>query len=458
MNYFESIAYIESLSPTLERPSLTRIEAFVRAHDNLHRQSKAFHIGGTNGKGSTAAIVDCLLRRCRYRVGRFTGPHLLRWNERFHVDGTPISDEDFARIATTARKMSEQFGADRPDLGPLTWFEFLTAMAFLFFAERNVEIAVFEVGLGGRFDATNVLQDVLCSAVTSIDLDHTHILGNTVREIAFEKSGIFKHDVPAVTAATGEALDELRERAQMAGAPFYTCALPNELAGTASSGTMSDETWSLLKKEFSSCVSSLSLLGDHQKLNALVGVSALYLGATRDEELRQRVAQQLLSESGLRKAFANVYWPGRFQLIPEHNLILDGAHNPSGAATLRQALDTIYPSHMFSFVISCFANKNVGSIVRALLRPGDRVYAAEAATRRATCPVNELVAIAQEIGCDATACESIAAAVQKAKAASSAIPIVATGSFATVKESMEYLGWNSVETAAPDRLKSLAEA
>src|SRR6516225_1653943 len=140
MNYQETVAYIESLSPTLERPSLRRIEAFLAGLGSPQNAIKSLHIGGTNGKGSTVAMLDSILRKGNLRVARYTGPHLLRWNERFHIDGKPIADNEFARRATALRVLSEKFGKDNAELGPLTWFEFLTALAFIYFAEENVDV------------------------------------------------------------------------------------------------------------------------------------------------------------------------------------------------------------------------------------------------------------------------------------------------------------------------------
>src|SRR5277367_1360757 len=214
MNYLESLAYLDSLSPTLEKPSVERIKCFLNLHDNPQNSFKSFHVGGTNGKGSTVAILDSVLRAAGFKVGRFTGPHLLRWNERFHVDGKAIDDLTFARYATQIRQLSEEFGNAHPELGQLTWFEFITALGFFLFKDAAVEIAVLEVGLGGRFDATNVVGDkLLASIITNISLDHTHILGKTEELIAGEKAGIIKAGKLIITGATGAALQVIADRA-----------------------------------------------------------------------------------------------------------------------------------------------------------------------------------------------------------------------------------------------------
>src|SRR4029453_611254 len=184
MNYLQSLQYLESLSPTTQQPCLERVAEFMREAGQHHERFGSIHVAGTNGKGSTVAMLDAVLRGAGMRVGRFTGPPLLRWNERFHVDGQPITDAQFADLATRTRLLSEDFGSRHPQFGALTWFEFLTVMVFFLFAEAGVEVAVFEVGLGGRWDATNVLSSPLAVALTNVDLDHPQILGDTVRAIA----------------------------------------------------------------------------------------------------------------------------------------------------------------------------------------------------------------------------------------------------------------------------------
>jgi dihydrofolate synthase/folylpolyglutamate synthase len=462
MNYLESLAYIESLSPTLERPSLARITAFMTDLGNQQNRYPAFHIGGTNGKGSTAAVLDALLQQAGLSVGRFTGPHLLHWNERFHHNGAPVTDTEFADLASRVRQLSREFGERQPELGPLTWFEFLTVMAFIWFDEKHVDVAVFEVGLGGRFDATNILANVLSSAVTNVDLDHTHILGETVEEIAFEKSGIFKTGIRAVTAAEGPALLQLQKRAETVGSPFYRCQLPAQLVATECGGTaksVDDALWQSLSAGFQQACGALNLLGSHQRLNALVAVSSLYLAALKSEFWGEILRDRLLATdggetSGLERAFSSVYWPGRLQIVSSLNLVLDGAHNPAGAQILRQALDEIFPEQKLIFVISCFANKNADSMLSALLRSGDTVFISEAATRRPTCSKEELAAIAKELGAQPQMFHSIAQSVDAAmQSRQPGQPIVATGSFATVRETMSFIGWQSVEDGCGECVK-----
>jgi dihydrofolate synthase/folylpolyglutamate synthase len=467
MNYLESIAYLESLSPTTLSPCLERVEAFMQAQGRLQDRYASIHVGGTNGKGSTVAMLDSMLRASGRKTGRFTGPHLLRWNERFHVNGEAISDQDFAELATRVRQSSEDFGKSHPEFGPLTWFEFLTVMAFIYFFERGVDIAVFEVGLGGRWDATNVLSAPLVSAITKVDLDHTQILGSTVEEIAREKAGIIKASIPIVTAATGNALAEIQAVARATGAPLYHCIAPYTILRYAfdkCKDAEPDIPFSAVTRLLESR-GSLSLAGSHQQLNALVAFAVLAVAGVSDRRRDgdcDKTAVSFLVESYKRDdldsaskiltgAFRGVYWPGRMQYLDRLNLLLDGAHNPAGASALRQALDELFPQKPILFVLGCFQNKDVPAYIRRLLRKGDRVLASEASTRRAVFPAEEIVAIASENNIEAQKSATVEIALKQAlEMRRSNELVVATGSFATVREVMLALGWQRVEDGLPE--------
>ncbi len=427
MNYLQSIAYIESLAPTLLNPSLERMALFMAESGQLQDSVPAIHVGGTNGKGSTVSMLDSVLRLAGLSVGRFTGPHLLRWNERFHVNGKPIGDADFAHLATDLRELSEQFERRHRQFGRLSWFEFLTAMAFFLFAREAVDIAVVEVGLGGRWDATNVLTRPLCVAITTVELDHTHILGSTVQEIAREKSGIIKAGVPVVTAAYGEALAEIELRASAVGAQVVRClplpAVSDSLAGD--------------KDAFNESCVRLSLAGAHQRLNARVARATL---ACCQPALPPGV------ESAFSEGLSHVYWPGRLQYLPGSNLVLDGAHNVSGAKALRQALDTLFPGRRRIFVMGFFQNKDVPGVLAELIGQDDRVFVSEAATSRPVYASSDVVALLSGQEIQAIPCNSIQAALNCALAERRSDDLViAAGSFATVKEVMLGLGWQCVE-------------
>ncbi len=453
MNYLESVVYIESLSPTLKTPCLERVQAFMTKTGDLHERMPVLHVGGTNGKGSTVAMLDSVLRRAGLKVGRFTGPHLLNWNERFHADGEPIPDDCFAELATRVRRLSEDFGRRHPQFGPLTWFEFLTAMAFFYFADSKVDIAVMEVGLGGRWDATNVISSPLACAITNVDLDHTHILGDTVSQIAREKAGIIKAGAPVVTAAEGDALAEIVAAARASRSAVFQCAPPAavvrlEAGARAAADPLFDpaDLDRLLP-----ALERLSLAGIHQRVNALVAIGVLLTSGLTGEFPGDQVA-------AVADGLASVYWPGRLQYLPDLRLVLDGAHNPAGARALRRALDELFPGCRRSFVLGCFQNKDVARFVNYLMADGDRFYACEAATRRAVVPAEAIVELAGSQELQAVECASVAQALDRAL--SERRPgdlVVATGSLAVVKEAMIHLGWGRVEDGAAHTLMNWTE-
>lgn len=432
MNYLESAAYIESLSPTILNPDLTRFKTFMAQHGNLQDSFPTIHVAGTNGKGSVVAITESVLRCAGLKTGRFTGPHLLRWNERFHVDGQPIPDHLFAQLCTELQDASEKFGKEFPEFGHLTWFEFLTAIAFFWFARKNVDIGVIEVGLGGRWDATNVISKPTVTAITTIDYDHMHILGNSIEEIAREKAGIIKSQIPLVTGTTNAALDVIAARAAELSAPLYVVDAEGQVDGATPVDL----------RAFLQARSRLALPGAYQRLNASIASCVLALA--------QSQLGLNLDERMLQQGFASTYWPGRFQVLSEQKLIMDGAHNPGGARALRQALDSVEDGGQrppgLVFVLSFFETKDVSKYLRELLRPGDVVFCSQAITRRAVCKAEHIVELARELNIEATACDTIGDALSSARRyRRDDQVIVATGSLATVKECMQALGWQSVE-------------
>jgi dihydrofolate synthase / folylpolyglutamate synthase len=497
MNYKESVAYIQSLVPTLERPTLARIKLFMGEENDIQNEYKCFHVGGTNGKGSTATILETILASTGLKVGKFTGPHIMRFNERFAIGGKAIDDHEFAEIATIVRGKSDAFASRHEDFGRLTWFEFLTAMAFFFFAKNKIDCAVLEVGLGGRFDATNIAENVAATIITNIDLDHTQILGDTVEKIAFEKAGIMRNGVPVITGAKGAGLAELKAQAIEKGAILIS--LPDGKADYVSPSE---------QQKIDEAVEFLSLSGPHQKGNAELAIVALL--ASKFVTPKDRFLNQLAD------TLKNVYFPGRMQCLNNKILIMDGAHNPAGAKALRQALDerlaakrsnrspgesnnqrsdsksSSQPSN-YCFILGFFGNKNAPEFLKELLRKGDRVIAVEAEVRRSTYPKEEIVARCAELGIESTIAASMSEALKMARVDdvligagaksnqlsktslnsfektgnSSPNPtqitdnrvdkdgeVVVTGSFAVLNELMLTLGWQTVDDGRDFALRS----
>jgi len=449
MNCDETIVYIESLSPTLERPSLSRIEKFFGEVGNPQNKLNVLHVGGTNGKGSTVAMLDSILRASALKIGRFTGPHLLRWHERFHLNGAPISDQDFGRIGTEVRERSQDFGRRHPEDGPLTWFEFLTAMAISYFSEEEVDVAILEVGLGGRFDATNALSEPLCTGITNVSLDHTQILGDTVELIAFEKAGIIKTGVPIVTSAQGSALEVIARQAKELDAPLTIVRSRSGVnAGEQDGDTAYGIDPALLR--------NLSLRGPHQRSNASLAIemliqSGLYSpGRIEGSGRAPARISGLVTEQSIKNGLKDVYWPGRFQLVDELGLILDGAHNLDGIKALRQSLNLLFPEQAFQFLFGCYENKDGSAMLELLIRPGDSVILTEASSKRTTLNKTVLAAAAEKLGISYSVAGNVAEAMPAiVKRKQSSRMTVVTGSFAMLKDVAIALGWHTVEDGSP---------
>lgn len=458
MNYQQSLDYIKSLVPTLERPSLGRIEEFFNRQGRPQSKLECFHVGGTNGKGSVVTLIASMLEALGNRCGKFTGPHLLSFNERFVVNGQAIAPEQFAQVASITRDLSDRFAIEHPDLGALTWFEFLMAMAVAYFNQEHVRYSVFEVGMGGRFDATNILTNVRATVLTNVDLDHMQFLGDTREKIAFEKSGIIKANIPVVTTCDGTVLAVITDRAKELQCPVYALSQPSvspdighliqnfdiQYFGLEHEKSAVSDFVAMLKNEFliesdsQPCfVSGLS--GSYQRGNMLTALVALGASGILTEPLnssrdRRQATIQLL-KTGLSKAS----WPGRFEIFEEPKMILDGAHNPHGAKALRAALLEKFGPVKFVFILTCFENKNADELLHALLAPGDSIVAFAPLSERKMHRPEALVHIAQGFGAQGYVVDSYAEAVAKgqeilASANIYAPYMIATGSFATVRE------------------------
>ncbi|MBK8251366.1 MAG: bifunctional folylpolyglutamate synthase/dihydrofolate synthase [Polyangiaceae bacterium] len=276
---------------------LDRVHGALAEVGNPHAHCTAIHIAGSNGKGSTSAMVESIARAAGLRTGMYTSPHLARFAERIRIAGDPIQDAPFDAALSAALHTQK---------GTLTFFECLTVAAFIAFAEAHVDLAVIEVGLGGRLDATNVIERPLACAITSISLEHTAVLGNTLGAIAREKAGILKPHCPYVLGALpAEAENAIDEAAQSVGAgPKWTTPVT---------------------------VGKVGLVGPHQRQNASVATALAMLAASHFPGILKGI------ESGI----AQTKWPGRYEKLPtERNitLLFDGAHNPEGAHALAGAL------------------------------------------------------------------------------------------------------------------------
>jgi dihydrofolate synthase / folylpolyglutamate synthase len=398
----ETHRYLEALQPLAMRFGLERMQ---RALDALGRPERGYailHVGGTNGKGSACAMAAAALAAAGHRVGLYTSPHLARFNERIQVDGAEIADEALAARVDAVRRVCPWHDADGEG-DRLTYFEFATLAALLHFAEAAVDVAVVEVGLGGRFDATNAIVPRV-TAIARIGLDHTQLLGDTVEAVAFEKAGIFKPGVPAIVHALQPpgALDVLRREAARRGAPFAVA--PADVAGP------------------------VALLGPHQRANA--GLAAAALGAL-DE------AGVAVPPAAVAAGIASARWPGRLEELA--GVLLDGAHNPQGAAALAAALPALRPGRPVELVFGVLADKDHAGMLSALAPAVRRLHLVAPASPRAR-PAAELLALAAARGVAADVHGDVASALACARAAAwDAGTVCVAGSLYLVGEARELL-------------------
>jgi dihydrofolate synthase/folylpolyglutamate synthase len=388
--------YLDGLSPLSMRFGLERVERALDALGHPERAAPVLHVAGTNGKGSTCAMAAAALRAAGLTVGLYTSPHLEAFNERIQVDGRPIADADLAAAAEAVRAACPWHEAGAPE-ERLTYFEFATLAAFVHLARARVDAAVVEVGLGGRLDATNAVAPAV-TAVARIGLDHTQLLGDTVEAVAREKAGIFKRGVPAVVHAHQPpgVLEVLAAEAARAGAPF-------QVAPPGWDGPM-------------------ALLGPHQRGNA--GLAAAALRALRGAGLP-------VGEEAVAAGIAGASWPGRLERLG--GVLLDGAHNPDGAAALAAALAALHPGRPAELVFGVLGDKDHRGMLAALAPVARRLHLVAPATPRAR-PAAEVAALAASLGVDAHVHDGVAAAIACARAAAAGAPVVVAGSLYLVGE------------------------
>jgi dihydrofolate synthase/folylpolyglutamate synthase len=407
------------------RWGLETTEELLAGVGNPHRRFRALHVGGTNGKGSVSALAEAALRASGARTGLYTSPHLVRFAERIRVEGAPVEDALLLECVERLRPATERTGA--------TFFEAATALAFLCFAEAGVEVAVVEVGLGGRLDSTNVLTP-LAAAVTNVARDHTEHLGETVEEIAAEKAGIWKPGVPAVTAETDlAALRVLRERAEAVDAPFRALDEVAEIGDVevrpeGTSFRYRSEAWGDRRVR-------TPLVGPHQARNAALAAELL---ALLPEGVRPRWEQ-------VAAGFASVRWPGRFQVerLGGTTWVFDVAHNPAGVASLAATLDAVALPRPRVLVAAILSDKEWSTMLPPLLERADAAVLTLAPTApegRRWDPEAAAAALGGEARIPVRVIPEFEAALSRAVTLAPHGTIVVTGSVHTVGDALEVLG------------------
>ncbi|MED3571435.1 folylpolyglutamate synthase/dihydrofolate synthase family protein [Cytobacillus praedii] len=361
--YDEAISWIHSRLRLGVKPGLKRMEWMMEKLGHPERRMKSIHIGGTNGKGSTLTYLRHILQESGCSVGTFTSPYFEQFNERIALYGVPINDEDIVRLANDIYPLSVELEAT--DLGGPTEFEIITAMAMQYFGHvQPVDIVLFEVGLGGRFDSTNIIFPIL-SIITNIGLDHTGILGSTHAEIAFEKAGIIKPGTSIITAVKQEEAKKVIEnKAIEMKAPIYSLGSQfaiEEHHSTSIGEMFSQKTpfrkWSHLE---------ISMAGSHQTENAALAIMAV--------ELLNKYYSFLIEDEHIYSGLKKAYWPGRFETISKDPMIIiDGAHNEEGITSLVNELKKRYSNKKIRMIFTALSDKKLDKMIQNLDAVADKI-------------------------------------------------------------------------------------
>lgn len=412
------VEYLYRLESRGMKPGLERVAALLAALGNPQDSFRSIHVAGTNGKGSVCSFLSSVLTEAGYKTGLYTSPHLTRFNERISVGRRTITDRELVEAASEVRS-----AVRKSRIEGITFFEFTTAMAFLHFRNKKVEMAVVETGMGGRLDATNLVKPAV-SVITNIALDHTAWLGSTIREVAGEKAGIIKPGVPVVTGqGPGAALSVIRSAAKKNSSPLYVMGMDFRAEGEPGSFSYSGLSGGLSGLR-------LSLLGAHQVKNAALALATVELLRAQGISIGAKEAR-----AGLKAAL----WPGRFEILSRRPLVvLDGAHNPAGAAVLREAVSALRKKRLI-LVIGMMSDKDMGGILRELVPMSDLVIATRPEGERSA-SVESVMAAASRYGKPVSWAEPVGKACKKALfLASPSDCVLVSGSLFTVAEGRRYL-------------------
>lgn len=371
LSYEEAVDWINGLIPFGIRPGLARIQALLERLGNPERRLKFIHVAGTNGKGSTCAYLTQVLLQSGYDVGTFTSPYITKFTNRFQFNGEDISEDTLLRLTNRLHPLVQEIA--ETELGSPTMFEVSTALAILYYAVDSVpDVVVWETGLGGRMDVTNVVHPVI-SVITNIGMDHTDILGETVTEIASEKAGIIKPGVPVVTAVTQpEAIQVLKDTAERNRSTLY---LVGEQFSFERTGGNEEKQTFHFSGPFRQLDIGITLQGEHQCANAACAMMSL-------EVLRHYMAFAI-EDDHIQKGFYATKWAGRLEQVGSSpRIILDGAHNPEGAESLANSLPNIYKYQNLNLMMGMLANKHHETYLKHILPIVDTLILTEPDFRR----------------------------------------------------------------------------
>ncbi|HUT54013.1 MAG TPA: folylpolyglutamate synthase/dihydrofolate synthase family protein [bacterium] len=413
--------------------NLERVRVLLDELGSPERDLPVIHVAGTKGKGSTAAMIEAMARAAGFKTGLYTSPHLLDFKERIRIGGRMIGESDVADMVERMAPAIERVHG-RIELGPLTYFEIITAMALAVFARERVDVAVLEAGLGGRFDATNVCNP-LVTVLTAVSMDHTDILGDTLEAIAGEKAQIIKAGKPAVIAPQQEAVyGVFRARCEEAGAREIRVA---ERCRWRQTREDAEGQWADIEGAVKLPELFIALTGEHQLQNAATALVAV------DEASRSGIT---VGVEAMRRGLSSLVWPGRFQRIRRKpDVVLDGAHNGASAEYLARSIRKIYPGRRVTAVIGMGGDKDVEGFCAALGPAIHSVILTRSRAKKAL-PANRFKKALAPFHVRVLASESVAEAMERALKGSAPDDVVlVTGSFYVVGEALE---WDGGEGAA----------
>ncbi len=406
MNYDEAIKYIKETAKFGSKYGLERTEKILEFLGNPHKHIKTIHVAGTNGKGSTTAMITSILMDAGYNVGTYISPYIEEFEERIQINRNNIPKEELAEVVTEVSKAVSKV----VDLGYInpTEFEIITCAGFLYFHKKNIDYAVIEVGLGGRLDSTNVITPIL-SIISSISLDHTQILGDTLDKIAYEKAGIIKENVPVILFPQEKVAEDVIEKtckeknSKLIKVPRdiseYVAVTSNTLEGKEIKTQQIN-----LKNEYIDSY-ELSLLGKHQILNSTVVVYAA-------RELMNLGVK--ISKDNIINGLKSVQWPGRLEIMKNNPLVvIDGAHNIDGIKKLTESIDLYFKYNKLILILGILADKQVEDMIETIAPKAERIISVTPHSDRAELAEDLKIEI-EKLGVSCEAIDSYEEAYKKA--------------------------------------------
>jgi len=353
VNYTEKLHKLGLTEYPSKKPDISRIRSALKELNDPQDKFLSIHIAGTNGKGSTAIFLSEILRANGYKVGLYTSPHLIKVYERIKINQANISEIEFEEILKDIWGVVEKFS--------LTYFEILTLVAFVYFSEEKVDISVIETGLGGKYDATNTIRNVIASIITPIDFDHTELLGNKIEDIAKEKAGIIKKNTYVVSSGQRKEVEKIiKKTCESLNCKLFILGKDFNYRFLSCTWSVPEQKFSYFDDKFSYSGICLKLLGKHQLINASVAIKCANLLKNKG---------YTITEESIKEALKNAQWPARFQIINCNGkkIIIDGAHNPHGSSALFMALkDSRLKNKSITFVMNVMKEKNYREMIEIL--------------------------------------------------------------------------------------------